>query len=119
MNKEGILNLEVVELDMLIATKVMGWKIDESESVRCEVAVVEWIEGSEEVWRWFSPTKDIKDAWEVVEKIKLKLQIFTYFHNAEGFEDGWCVKIDGKHVEGIENAPEAICKAALLAVMDS
>jgi hypothetical protein len=61
---------------------------------------------------------DISAAWEVVERYKEKFNICTYMKDEEGFEDGWIVKFGESGVMGIEAAPEAICKAALLAVME-
>lgn len=59
---------------------------------------------------------DIAAAWEVVEKVKTKLKIFTYFDKEDGFADGWMVKI-GCDCVTCDTTPEAICKAALLDVM--
>jgi hypothetical protein len=82
------------ERDELIATKVMGW---------------------ENPWQPFQPSTDIADAWQVVEKFEPH-QI-TKSKTGFSHSDNKYRAIVGKNqnVAYANTAPEAICKAALLA----
>ncbi|MEK4883458.1 hypothetical protein NST81_01835 [Bacillus sp. FSL W8-0223] len=60
------------EIDRLVAEKVMGWKVSKGRSG------LEWYEANEngkfEFIRSvtdFEPSTDIRDAWQVVEKLKI------------------------------------------------
>jgi hypothetical protein len=118
-----IINMEPGrELDELVAEKVMGWKVDKRPGLHDFCCSVFKPNDLTEMWImnavYFSPSSNITDAWEVIEKLKHKLEIFSYFHNEDGFDDGWLVKINGRHVGGMKSAQEAICKAALLAALN-
>lgn len=64
-------------------------------------------------------SSDISVAWEVVEKFKLSGFLINHL-NDNPMGDGWhCVINHKHHARRCKTAPEAICKAALLAVMDS
>jgi hypothetical protein len=66
----------------------------------------------------FNPSEDISAAWEVAEKMSEEWPQFSIAR----VDTGWCVMwgFDGygwPEATG-KTAPEAICKAALMAVMD-
>lgn len=134
MTKEEILNMKPGrELDILIAEKVFGWKRIEGPHYDyngpCEYGdVLIPPEMSEDeafammppkgkVPLWYFVTEkystDISAAWEIIEKFPR----FEIEKNSEGI---WCVLMDEKWNRFVgygETAPEAICKAALLAKM--
>jgi hypothetical protein len=92
------------ELDALVAEKVMGWtKVGENA----------WeapnIKGYPLLPRY---STDIATAWEVVEKIAQKWHDFNIGRHHGKWSIGWNYK--GSVVD-LKTAPEAICKAALLA----
>jgi hypothetical protein len=99
------------ELDALVAGKVMGFKIEQTNSETCTI----W-DGSEV--RYFEPSTDISAAWEIVEKfgemlVRRRLGGTDYRAWIQTDLYGKCeVYAHGK------TAPEAICKAALYAVMN-
>jgi len=71
-----------------------------------------------ECWpHWFSPSTDIAAAWEVVEALRSKYEVRIHV-----FADLAYVTLyrDYRIAEVVQSrsVPEAICKAALLAVMD-
>jgi hypothetical protein len=133
------------ELDILIAEKVFGWKRIEGPHYDyngpCEYGdVLIPPEMSEDEAFAMMPPKgkvplgyfvtqkystDISAAWEIIEKFPIfeieKHSIFssTYFLPPTWPKDGiWCVLMDEKWNRFVgygETAPEAICKAALLA----
>jgi hypothetical protein len=115
MTREEILSMEAGrELDALVAVEVMGWHNDH------EVPYYDWVQESNEVIhiskRW-SPSSDIGAAWEVVEKM-----IANGWWNTDiGFGSGIVVSFDDgstTHQAKADTAPLAICRAALLAVME-
>lgn len=108
------------ELDRLIRIHLFG-DIDESW-VWKEWWGEHWITDNKEVATWFELPKystDISAAWEVITKMK---------------ERNWWIALNAEYKEwnamfywdphqqayecGAETAPEAICKAALLAVLE-
>lgn len=104
------------ELDREIAEKVMGWKKD---------GRFDWVSnerGFESRISSFQPSQDISAAFLVVEKMRelgfLMLTLGQHidntwrckFTNANTFEDFSFIS---------KTAPDAICRAALLAVADS
>jgi hypothetical protein len=103
MTREDILAMPAGrELDALVAEKVMGYKY------------------TSDFDRLFKPSTDISAAWEVVEKFN------TY--RMQKLRDNDHRLVDGKVHQCFlgkngncaygHTAPEAICKAALLAVLE-
>lgn len=134
LTKEKILAMESGrELDALIAEKVMGWSIyhyDKDVPERCYYMLVDdkfevvaddkpWSlrngerKTEEEAWKdnrqWSS---DISVAFEALKATKRIVHLEGHFHT------GWSVVLDGKYTATEWDLPIAICKAALLAVMD-
>jgi len=109
------------EIDRLVAEKVMGWKVSKGRSG------LEWYEANEngkfEFIRSvtdFEPSTDIRDAWQVVEKMR-EGKIFSlcdaWDENDEPIFYANFQYNDGYHVVNYdayaETAPLAICLAAL------
>ncbi len=131
MTKDEILRMEAGrEMDALVATKVMGWEDDpevpywDARDVNGQVIHVS---------RRWSPSTDIAAAWEVFEFLSKNsvevavscngVERATIGHDSDGWSCSvwWFKDIESSHaIEGIyaDTAPLAICKAALLAVMD-
>lgn len=107
------------ETDVAVAVDVMGWKVDPEESKRCNVAVVEWVEDGQQVWRWFKPSTDISAAMEA-EKVSLENghpRLCRYIRNLSdvvGMEMDSLVGISRM----VHATPEQRCKAALIALME-
>ena len=107
------------ELDALVAEKVMGWEYFPAQATGMFVRLGYFFDPvSGEAHHHWSPSTDISAAWEVVEKMS---EQWPQYQLAK-IEDGWSVMwgFDGygwPEATG-KTAPEAICKAALLAVMD-
>jgi hypothetical protein len=115
------------ELDALIAEKVMGFRcvVDKGNGNVSWIAYGVYGETHTppmawKKWNYKVPpySTDIAAAWEVVEKMS---EQWPQYQLAK-IEDGWSVMwgFDGygwPEATG-KTAPEAICKAALLAVMD-
>jgi len=106
------------ELDALVAEKVMGWTYGHPcpEGMDC----LHWADEKGKVRDYKPPqySTDIAAAWEVVEKMS---EQWPQYQLAK-IEDGWSVMwgFDGygwPEATG-KTAPEAICKAALLAVTE-
>ena len=99
------------EMDLLIATKVMGW----GDCV--EHHPMGWIlVGPYHVGMW-SPSTEIQKAWEVVKKMNGN----GYIVRINSGPDSAMCRIIDSNGDGIasnfcETAPLAICRAALLAV---
>ena len=105
MTREEILNMPAGrEMDALIAKFVM--KVDSPHDV-CKFST------------------DIADAWTVVEKMKSKHFRIYYksvpFHKDDKEPIGWMCSVSGFEFmpEHADTAPLAICRAALLAVMEA
>lgn len=104
------------EMDALVAEKVMGWKIAVVESFLPGIYHKGWADKNgkkvAEISK-FHPSTSIADAWEVMEKVR-GLQIYChakggYTVRRLNFNHGIYTKSD--------EAPEAISKAAVKAVM--
>ena len=113
MTRDEILSMPAGrEMDVLIAEKVMGWKTGERG-----VNAGYWVndKGKEVHFKdtWY-PSADVTVAWEVVEKFK---GISLRCHGKFWFCD---FDVEGKDYEYSQSltAPLAICRAALLAVME-
>lgn len=125
MDREMILKMEPGrELDALVAEKVMGYTI-ERFTFRCDGMSEEtmiWLQ-AENKYNQVSFSTDISAAWEVVEKMKqnewsVTIQAYgnepnevTEYEVTFGF-------LNEKPAAAVKSAPEAICKAALIAVLD-
>lgn len=100
LTRDEILSMQGRELDALVAEKVMGWTY------------------KTEFDKLFKPSESISAAWEVVERLKFMKNHIDVFTSKNG---KWGVEVskeDAVYVrEFAITAPEAICKAALLAVM--
>lgn len=119
------------ELDVLIAEKVMGWKLYCYEGDVYAHEPGQYGDAAKnDGWCWegdtypenreshqFAPSTDIAAAWEVVEKLStngwaVKMQIgfdsSRYYWDCEVF-------IEESHYGSAKTAPHAICLAALKA----
>lgn len=130
MTREEILALKPGrELDALVAEKVMGW--DDSGDGEWRNEFDRPIE-SIRLWR---PSTDISAAWEVVEKMnELDFSITTHSlgkivtvygpeTNHEKIDKAKKAGLHSKLIETCamtygESVPEAVCKAALLVMID-
>jgi hypothetical protein len=140
MTKEEILKMEPGrEMDALVAEKVMGW----TKKWNNFSGANDWMgygTGTRNDRNW-KPSEDISAAWEVVERIKTK-DAFQYVGDLHivwgGFGENltpkgphgqmiypnalcWLVSIETEtntYRVTANTAPEAICKAALLACLE-
>lgn len=98
MNREDILAMKPSrELDAFVAEKVMGYE-----------------PGTATLGGWH-PSEDLSAAWEVVEGLRDK-----YYHiEIMTDEEFWKVRTNADEWVFSRNLTEAICKAALLAVMEA
>jgi hypothetical protein len=123
MTKDEILAMEAgKEMDALIAEKVMGWHLVKRENYRDEwvnadgryqhpVPRYDGYEDDEDFHTiCWHPSESILWAWDVVEK--LCLSVVPYPGG-----DKWHAA-DGKVIAFADTAPLAICRAALLVVME-
>lgn len=104
------------EMDALVAEKVMGWSVEEATGY--------WLD-DEQYIAYSSPldfSTSIDDAWKVVEKMQ---DIDLYILIADGYHHvGWHIELCNKFGETLANIRDcetvslAICRAALLVVMD-
>lgn len=125
MNKEEILAMEAgLELDMLVGQYVIGFEDYLKESGKRPV-----VRDGRYGKNYFdlpNYSTDISAAWEVVEKLREThcYKIYDYGRNMHKndphhvtfspSEKGW----EHSNEARASTAPEAICKAALLAVME-
>lgn len=119
------------ELDALIAEKVMGWKLKYNDYGKNP----HWVNSESKAVHYddhfntcpadeFSPSTDIKDAWEVVEHFTKKGQDLRIQSEKDG--TFWrCYITDEKdvfkehwNVENVWDAPYAICLAALKTISE-
>lgn len=127
MNRDAILNMPAgKEVDILIAEKVMGLSLQHLLPVYEEGSTDDGLDGwsgfvcprcrrpsdmlDEPCAKYYST--DIRAAWEVVEKFTSER--WVELGNSRG---GWECLIGGD-AGYAKNAPLAICRAALLAVLD-
>lgn len=111
MDRESILAMQPGrELDALVAEKVMGFT--GIRFGRNDPNAV-WVEmGSR---RKFQPSTDIAAAWEVLEKhSEIYLKKYKVMSNGHRY----ACRVDEDTIVSSLTAPEAICKAALIAVLD-
>ncbi|WP_199614694.1 BC1872 family protein [Paenibacillus alkalitolerans] len=117
MNREEILAMKPGrELNTLIAEKVMGWKIQSYDDLPDVTPEPDWV--SENVvfcsMSEWEPSTDISAAWEVLEKSRKSGEVSMWTDK----NGKWACEIGYWIYDDCDNVPEAICKAALLAVME-
>lgn len=133
MNEEEVLDIQAgKELDDLVAKNVMNWHTKKISTVRG--AITFYLDNEDyvnrPVYNW-NPSEDISDAWEVVDELSEHgwyLEIKTNFPvdvtvsirdsrsgtwDTQGLYDKWITKDCGG-----KTVPLAICRAALLTVID-
>ena len=126
MTREEILKLEPSpELDRLVAERVMEWQESSDFAIEKETGDLFKIDLSDSIfkglWKW-SPSTDIAAAWEVVNKLLSRYNISIY---SGRYPIRWFVQMvavedwETKALVEDENLPLAICRAALLAVMEA
>ena len=110
------------EMDALVAEQVMGWHWGEAED-----GVATWTHTDSGI-AWavaeptFSPSTNIADAWQVVEKLIGLGYWISLSHNGNQHAACWDFRLcdratESKREIAIEaTAPLAICRAALKAV---
>jgi hypothetical protein len=112
MKREDILAMPAGrELDVLVAEKVMGWEVRGRYFM-----TPEGIRTHEETsYTGFSPSISISAAWEVVEKF-----YYSDIRKVNGVKwAAWVGRGNGQsHNATADTAPEAMCKAALLTVLE-
>jgi hypothetical protein len=100
-------------LNRLVAEKVMGWRHTDAGSVV--------IDGTPFCPSEFQPSTEIKDAWEVVEKMDVFWFEMSYQHAADDGMEHERSKVDIYRSGGFDRVtsaiaatlPLAVCKAAL------
>jgi hypothetical protein len=131
LSREEILAMEPGRLlDAEIAEKVMGWHTFSPIDTTCDHAVgaggyrrnfaFDPADDKQKVIPFYS--RDISAAWEVVEKLKYEVTVkkyeamsgYRYWARVNGADPN---QFDEK-IANCSTASEAICKAALLAVLD-
>lgn len=128
--REEILNMPAGrEMDALIATKVMGWKVDDLTATSPTGSSNSRIPHGDEWLEYYST--DMTTAWLVVEKLMHDgfiwksngneacgnlIYSFSFAKNDDGYED-YFQTYDSGITEN--NLPLAICRAALLAVQSA
>lgn len=131
MTKAEILALQPGrEFDALVAEKVMGLKREvrlrgEANTVTAYKSLVDGLHTRDEVLRYGSPlpySTDIAAAWQVVEAMRPEYGF--WIDGDDGyiveFQHGMPGMTDYRHGRAFApTAPEAICKAALLAKLES
>jgi hypothetical protein len=116
LTRDEILEMEAgEEIDKLVAEKVMGWYVSSYGLVDREHKPGDVFLG--DVCECWSPSFSISAAWEVVNKLKEQSDIVDVWHESwewhcdiGSYGDCQTVKAD--------TAPLAICRAALLAVIE-
>jgi len=124
MTREEILRMEAgPELDRLIAERVMGWKAGADFFVADgKISRIHRATSGTAVSELWSPSTDIAAAMEVVNKLLSRYNISIY---SGRYPIRWFVQIvavedwETKALVEDENLPLAICRAALLAAMET
>ena len=121
MNAEDIRNMEAGrELDALVAEKVMGWQWYDGHGT-AGPSYWETQGGEFAHFGEFEPSTDIAAAWEVVEKMAELVGPISVAWGSFGTEGNMAsVMAFMGNPPGVvaPTAPLAICRAALLAVME-
>ncbi|MBU7320298.1 BC1872 family protein [Paenibacillus oleatilyticus] len=116
--EQQIRDMKPYQLDLLVATEIMEFKYVPARSVGTLIRKEYYLDQDGEPRIDYSPSTDISAAWEVMEKMNE-----SYWGVIEcGMSKGSIRCAFGKY--GVPNspaifadtAPEAICKAALLAL---
>lgn len=133
MTKEEIMTIEAgEELDRLVATEVMGEPIPEftpEDALDLQLAgspvkspqgnwrcLCKYDEGDIPTWRPVPYSTDISAAWLVAEKMITEYGDFIIDYDKSYNGGRWSAGVDKLRVAAMaKTAPEAICKAALLA----
>lgn len=127
MTKEEILAMEAgAELDDIVASKIMEWEQggDEGE-VWLDHCTDYFVTGrapgsSDYYWK---PSTDISAAWQIVEKMESLGYGHKHLEYSQRPEAGiaWMFMQPGRGIfeAKAKKAPEAICKAALLAKLET
>lgn len=123
MTREEVMNLPVGRfLDADVAEKVMGWhtfspidpEYDHSigkNGYRRNFA----FDPRDDKYKPFPLySSDIEEAWKLVNRLKDRFNITVYTDD----NGKYAAEINFYVIDDCDTAPEAICKAALLAVMD-
>lgn len=125
MTREQVMSMSAQELAEATAVHVMGWKLVQHPSDGFDVwatnfnelgQIIEYREHHE-----WSPSEDISAAWEALEHLGKEVSVKRY-EAMVGWRY-WCRISDPNPTRYDEciahgkTAPEAICKAALLAVI--
>jgi len=120
MTIDEILNMPAGrEMDALVAEKVMGWMPKNNLYWKDnEGSFAGWATNYPEYEvKPFNPSIDIAAAWDVVVKMARTTNVnLAWINSAKGWL--WNFKI-GRTWASSDTAPLAICRASLLAVMES
>jgi len=110
------------ELDAMVAEKVMGWRKGKVQRMPGGIEFDTWhFEKDGRPWTHYDwdPSTNLLRAWEVVEKMKIAVipqeqapAELMYLARYERFPTANDIEVFAA------TAPEAICKAALIAVME-
>jgi len=114
------------KLDALVAERVLKWTLADREALGWGKGLPVWMTSKDDcpTWQGFSPSKDIEDAWQVVEKMAGHWFGISYQHAAdEGMEHERCgvrvYKVGDCEMPAASSfaatLPLAICLAALRA----
>lgn len=140
MNREEIMKMELTELSLAVADKIFQAKICDSEKypgaklligcfgekawkpLKGEWRTAEWKQSEESAWLDCPKyAEDISAAWEVVERFQ-ESHLYTDIRTCADFYEVWITDhANDKKTETFASPklPEAICKAALLAMEES
>ena len=135
MNRDDILAMEPgIELDELIIKRVMEFNLVPDGTTFWNkgdapfpfvmnnqlfgTCLYEDSEGDAWTYRPFKPSTDISAAWDVAMTFDVNTFNLNWLDRNSIFGEGWHCKLGNSHAHMCATAPEAICKAALLAVLD-
>ncbi len=106
------------EMDRLVAEKIMGWDLAQKTTYGTDGPIILAFEGRGDPTLFWKPTRDIKQAWEVLESVAEGKQHQVSYDFLYGVNErtGYNVSIDRIWYESFSpTAPLAICIAALKA----
>ena len=131
MTKEEILGVKAgPELDLLITEKILGWKRSDSPAFwKCGAKFALMDRQGYKICpkcQVYGYSTEIERAWEVVEKMMAKGYNYTIRGNFEGNGKHWCGFDHQNWADSnpifqsplCNTLPMAICKAALIAVLE-
>lgn len=124
LTREQVLEMSEQELAEATAVHVMGWKDGHTLQIYRDMGICERLVHNEfigaAIWERWNPAGDIKDVWEVADKFYF-VDIRKVNKVDEDRRWQWIAYLGGgdgySHNATADTAPEAICKASLLAVM--